>query len=162
MALSQTRQLPLEVTRSISHQAFLRRYRSTRSGTSVIFIARATVKLHRLRGAGHSPVVPVIALQATRVMGPATRRTLRPSPPRSVNEICDLSLTVSPPCYTMSSPTRHQAPQTGPELVHKTFQVVERCSFCFFQVFGLPHPSVWYTEFTVLVAPYSRSSVFSI
>ena len=82
LALSQTRQLPHKVIHSISHRAFPRtygRYRSTLSETLVIFIARVMVKLHRLREAGHSPVVPVIAHQVIRVMGPAMRRTLIPN-----------------------------------------------------------------------------------
>jgi hypothetical protein len=81
LALSQTQQLPREVTHSISRRAFpmtYRRYRSILSETSVIFIARVTVKLHRLLEAGHLPVAPVIVRQAIRAMGLATRRTPMP------------------------------------------------------------------------------------
>jgi hypothetical protein len=97
LAHSQTRRLPREATRSISRQAFLTtygRYRSTLLETSAIFKALVTVKIRRLREAGHLRVVLVIARQAIPVMGPATRRTLTPERPRSVNEICDLYLTV--------------------------------------------------------------------
>jgi len=79
LALSRTQQLPREVTHSISRRVFpttYRRYPSILSETSVIFIAGVTVKLHRLREAGHLPVALVIARQAMR--GLATRRTLMP------------------------------------------------------------------------------------
>ena len=142
LALSQTRQLPREVTRSISHRAFPRGYRSTLLGTLVIFKARATVNQRRPQGAGHLPVVPVIARQVIRAMGPATRRTLMLDRPRSVNETCDLSLTVSSSCCIMSSLARCQASQTESELVHKTLQMALHYPFCCFRVFGLS-PSVY-------------------
>jgi hypothetical protein len=96
LAHSQTQQRPREVTRSISRRASpmtYGRYRSILSETLVISKA-VTVKLHRLREVGHLPVVLVIVRQVTPAMGPATRRTLMPIRPRSMNEICDLSLTV--------------------------------------------------------------------
>ena len=79
LALSQTRQLPREVTHSIFRQAFPTtsgRYRSILSETSVIFIAGVMVKLHRLREAGRLQVAPVIARQAIR--GLVTRKTRMP------------------------------------------------------------------------------------
>lgn len=81
LVLSQTRQLPREVTHSIFHRAFLTtygKYRSIPSVTLVIFKVRATEKLHRRQEAGHLPVALVIARQAIRVMGPAMRRTPMP------------------------------------------------------------------------------------
>ena len=81
LALSRTQQLPREVTHSISRRVFpttYRRYRSILSETSVIFIALVTAKLHRPPEAGHLPVDPVIARQAIRAMGLATRRTPMP------------------------------------------------------------------------------------
>lgn len=80
LALSQTQQLPREVTHSISRRAFPTRYHSILSETSVIFKARVTVKLHRRREAGHLPVALalVIVRQVIRPMRPAMRRTLMP------------------------------------------------------------------------------------
>jgi hypothetical protein len=127
LALSQTQQLPREVTHSTFHRAFPRRYHSILSGISVIFKVQATVKLHRLRGAGHLLVVPVpiIARQVIQaMMGPATRKTLMLNRLRSINESCDLSLTVSLSCCVMSSLARCQAPSTESELIHETFQTM--------------------------------------
>ena len=95
-ALSRTQQLPREVTHSIFRRAFLTRYRLILLETLAISKAEVTVKLHRLREAGHSPVVPVIARQAIRAMDLVMRRTLTPNQLMSVNEICDLYLTVWP------------------------------------------------------------------
>lgn len=81
LALSQTQQLPREVTHSISRRAFpttYRRYRSILLETSVIFIAPVTAKLHRLPEVGHLPVDPVTARQAIRAMVLVTRRTPMP------------------------------------------------------------------------------------
>jgi hypothetical protein len=78
LALSQTQQLPREVTHSISRRAFPRRYHSILSETSVIFKARVTVKLHQQREAGHLPAALVIVRQAIRAMRPAMRKTVMP------------------------------------------------------------------------------------
>ena len=78
LALSQTQQLPREVTHSISRRALPRRYHSILSETSGIFKARVTVKLHPRQEAGHLPVTLVIVRQAIRVMRPVMRRTLMP------------------------------------------------------------------------------------
>jgi hypothetical protein len=119
LALSQTRQLLRKMIHSISHRVFpttYGRYRSTLSETLVIFKARAMVKPHRLREAGHSPVVPVIAHQVMQAMGPAMRRTLIPTRLRNVNKICDLSLTVWSSCCIIL-PVLCKATLTEPELV---------------------------------------------
>ena len=78
LALSQTQQLPREVTHSISRPAFPTRYHSILSGTLVIFKARVMVKLLRLREAGHLPVALVTARQVILAMRPEMRRTLMP------------------------------------------------------------------------------------
>ena len=78
LALSQTQQLPREVTHSISRRASPTRYHSILSETLVIFKAQVMVKLHRRREAGHLPVTLVIVLQAIPEMRPAMRRRLMP------------------------------------------------------------------------------------
>jgi len=78
LALSQTQQLPREVTHLISRRAFPTRYHSILSETSVIFKARVMAKLHRQQEAGHLPVALVIVRQAIRAMCPAMKKTLVP------------------------------------------------------------------------------------
>jgi len=78
LALSQTQQLPREVTHSISRRALPMRYHSILLETLVISKARVTVRVHRRREAGHLPVALVIVRQVKPAMRPAMRRTLIP------------------------------------------------------------------------------------